>query len=115
MDHAGGTEFIFGIGHATHCQLFARHSPQPLRYVWHHILPQACGGLTKTSNLASLCDSCHYAVHALLYDLRKHDGKLVSFPRFENTPRGRLARQGYEQAKTLGTVDKIPAEGSVTG
>ena len=81
-----------------------------MRYVWHHILPEIAGGRTTRSNLVSLCDSCHYAVHVLLYQLKLH-GAVTPDSR-NNRKRVALARQGYMLAVTAGTVDKIPNEGS---
>jgi hypothetical protein len=97
-----------GIGEAANCQVNATHDPVPLRYVWHHILPQGAGGKTEPDNLASLCDTCHYAVHALLSGLAKN-GQLDDNPDY-HPDRVALAQQGYDAAVAKGTVDKIPHE-----
>jgi len=112
-DHTGGAEFLSGFGKATHCQLYNLHRPVPLRFIWHHILPQTCGGTSTSANLSQLCDSCHYAVHAMLYDLKVHGGTLQAFSKFAKSPRAVLAQQGYTAAVAAGTVDKIPQEGSI--
>jgi len=102
-------EFIAGIGKASGCKVSASHRPAPLRFVWHHILPQGCGGQSTTDNLVSLCDSCHYAVHALMYQC-KLNGKVTPDSR-NNKVRVALAIQGYMLAVAAGTVAKIPNEG----
>jgi len=83
------------------------HRPQPLRYVIHHVLPQVCGGKTTPDNTVGLCDSCHYSVHALLYQL-KQGQKLTRGTRQQKA----LAVKGYNAAVAAGTVDKIPDEGA---
>ena len=103
-------EFIEGIGKAPSCVVSSAHRPSPMRYVWHHILPQVCGGLSRPENLASLCDSCHYAVHALLYQCKMH-GDITPDP-INNTKRIALARKGYQLAVAAGTVAAIPNEGA---
>ena len=112
-DHMMGMEMLPGFGKATNCQLYKLHRPAPLRFIWHHILPQTCGGQSVQDNLSQLCDSCHYAVHAMLYDLKVHQGAFISFSKYQKTPRAVLAYQGYEAAVAAGTVDKIPQEGSI--
>lgn len=54
--HYGG--YLPAVGWATNCRVSANHSPVPLRFVWHHILPQVCGGQSVPENLANLCDNC---------------------------------------------------------
>lgn len=103
-------EFIAGIGKAPSCAVSNSHRPIPMRYVWHHILPQACGGQSVATNLVSLCDSCHYATHALLYQC-KLNGVVTPDSR-NNGKRVALAMQGYALAVAAGTVAKIPNEGS---
>jgi hypothetical protein len=96
-----------GIGKATTCELYKAHRPIPLRFVWHHVLPETCGGLTQTGNLASLCDSCHYSVHILLYQLAHPDpAHVVKGTKTQQA----LAQKGYDQAVAAGTADKIPKE-----
>lgn len=113
MSHGHATfEVIEGLGTATACSISANHTPAPLRYVWHHILPQACGGKSTLANTVMLCDSCHYAIHALLYQLKLH-GKVT--PNRRNNPRRiEYAQQGYSAAVAAGTVAHIPNEGQAT-
>jgi HNH endonuclease len=96
-----------GFGPATTCEASGSHSPTPLRFVWHHIQPQEAGGATVSSNLAQLCDSCHYSIHRLLYHLAKGVA-LGPVPRKAQLA---LAQQGYAMCVNAGTVDKIPNEG----
>ncbi len=93
------------------CQVRGRHSPKPLRYVWHHILPRTCGGQTVPSNLANLCDGCHYAVHLLLSELKRTG--LIGPRRGNHQDRVALAQRGYDLARAAGTVAAIPNEGSL--
>jgi hypothetical protein len=98
-----------GIGKAQSCTLGRQNTDHTAqRFVWHHILPQVCGGQTVAANLVSLCDNCHYAVHAALYALA-HNIELEVPP---TTGQLQLARQGYDQAQAAGTVQKIPREAS---
>jgi hypothetical protein len=76
--------------------------------VWHHILPQACGGRTTAANLVSLCDNCHYAVHIIMWHLANGGIPPDMHP---STKRLALARDGYQQAVAAGTQGKIPKEG----
>lgn len=99
------------VGRATQCAVSPAHNPTPLRFVWHHILPVACGGASTRANLVSLCDSCHYAVHALLWDLKQHEGVFTIPSPIRNRHRAAYAYLGYDAAKAAGTVDKIPNEG----
>jgi hypothetical protein len=105
-------DYIEGVGLARSCAISASHSPAPLRYVWHHIQPKGCGGQTVTTNLIELCDTCHYAVHALLYQL-KVSGK-VTPNRRNNKTRVAVAVQGYDACVAAGTVAHIPNEGSAS-
>jgi hypothetical protein len=111
-DHLGGQEFIAGIGRAATCTCYKKHTPGALRFVWHHILPAACGGKPTVDNLVEVCDNCHYAIHALLYDLKVNNGKFVRYVKFAKTSRGKYATMGWLAAVALGTQDKIPSEGS---
>lgn len=60
-----------GLGKADHCQVstMKQHRPTPLRFVWHHIQPQEAGGLTVAGNLIQVCDSCHYTIHRLMWQM----------------------------------------------
>ena len=98
-----------GIGKATSCQLTRDHRPVPLRFVWHHILPQVCGGKTEAANLASVCDSCHYSVHILMWLMA--NGGIPADIKGSKAQRA-LAAQGYSQALAAGTAGKIPKESS---
>ena len=98
--------FLEGIGHADHCQISVTHRPRTLRYIWHHILPQVCGGLTQLTNLASLCDSCHYTIHILMRNYANNQVR----PHKINQEQARLAYRGYTEALTAGTANLIPKE-----
>src|SRR6266480_8072976 len=92
-----------GIGRATSCQVSASHSPQPLRYVYHHIQPKEAGGPTTPENTVPCCDSCHYSIHRLLWHLAKG---LPTGP----VPRRAqltLAKRGYAACVAAGTVAQI--------
>jgi hypothetical protein len=96
---------------APHCDI-GKHRPTPLRYVWHHVLPQAAGGQTNTSNLLSLCDTCHYAIHVILWHLRQHNGQP---PALAGHPKHMAyAIQGYQLAVAAGTQNQIPNEGGLS-
>jgi hypothetical protein len=91
---------------ATSCSMSRAHRPVPLRYVWHHIKPQVCGGLTEPANVISLCDSCHYTIHALMW-AAKSTGLV---PHLGNKAQRKVAEVGYDRCVAAGTVDKIPHE-----
>jgi hypothetical protein len=94
---------------ATRCQLGAQDPHHvALRYIWHHILPQVCGGKSTKSNLAELCDNCHYAVHRLMWDLAHG----ITPPREATGEQFTLANTGYQLAVQAGTAGKIPKESS---
>jgi hypothetical protein len=105
-------EVVAGMGRARACAVSNSHTPGPLRYVWHHIQPQCCGGPTSVANCVSLCDSCHYAVHALLFQL-KTNGKITPNRR-NNKTRIAIAQQGYDACVAAGTVASIPNEGNAS-
>lgn len=104
--------YLTSVGKATQCVVSPAHNPMPLRFVWHHILPLACGGKSTRDNLVSLCDSCHYAVHALLWDLKIHDGVFTIASPMRNRHRAAFAYLGYDAAKAAGTLNQIANEGS---
>jgi hypothetical protein len=96
-----------GFGAATVCRFGSQtHQHTALRFVWHHILPQAAGGKTEAENLASLCDNCHYSTHAALWALAQG----TTIPQGATDGQIALAEQGYAAAVKAGTVDKIPKE-----
>jgi hypothetical protein len=104
--------FIEGMGRATSCLAYSSpHRPTPLRFVWHHVLPQICGGQTVAANVVSLCDSCHYSVHALLWQLKVTNGGPLSSRRGTAQQRA-IAQDGYQRAVAAGTTALIPNEGS---
>lgn len=109
VEHApdGHVTFVAGLGHATACAVDVEHRPRPARFIWHHVLPQTCGGRTVAANLAALCDNCHYAVHGLLWTLAH--GQPI--PAHTSPGRVTLAQRGYAAAVAAGTVAKIPNEG----
>ncbi len=82
------------------------HRPKPMRFVWHHVQPLVAGGKTVPANLASLCDSCHYSIHVLLWHLGQRTTPLVKGTRRQRA----LARRGYEACVAAGTVGLIPKE-----
>lgn len=92
---------------AGYCVASGSHSPVPLRFVWHHIQPQEAGGPTVATNLASLCDTCHYSIHRLMWHMAR-GMDLGPVPRLAQLA---LARQGYEACVAAGTVGQIPNEG----
>lgn len=101
-----GSEIIDGVK-ASLCTAAKYHSPHPLRFVWHHIQPKEAGGLTVAANLVQLCDSCHYSVHILLWQIA-NGGLVVPRP-----CKGQLvlAQQGFALCEAAGTVNLIPKEG----
>ena len=98
--------FLEGIGHADHCQISVTHRPKTLRYIWHHRLPQVCGGQTIATNLVSLCDSCHMSVHIIMWRLANNQGA----PLRCNVTQYKLAWDGWQEAVTAGTANLIPKE-----
>lgn len=102
--------FVPGLGHATSCACVEHHRPKPARFIWHHVLPRTCGGKTDAANLVSLCDTAHYAIHAVLYELRTNDGQLPKAPGRRNDYITNTALTGYQRAVAAGTVDRIPKE-----
>jgi hypothetical protein len=105
---AHGLEFLSGVGKATTCVGYGHHRPVPLRFIWHHVLPLACGGRTVPDNLVQLCDSCHYSVHILLWQMAAAGG---FFPPAQGTKFHRaIAVRGYNAAVAAGTVHLIPKE-----
>lgn len=104
-------DYFASVGRATECVISPAHNPQPLRFVWHHILPEACGGRATRDNLLSVCDGCHYAIHALLWDLKQHDGVFTVDSSIRNRNRAGYAMRGWELAVAAGTTDRIPNEG----
>lgn len=110
MDLVGGVERLSGVGKASTCVLYGSHNPVPLRFVWHHILPQSCGGKTTRSNLVSVCDNCHYGIHELLWDLKLNGGMFVQYQNFANTPRAKYAIQGYTAALAMDRIGDIPKQ-----
>jgi hypothetical protein len=103
-----GQRWLTGFGKATSCYITKYHNPVPLRFVWHHILPLACGGKTEAGNVVNICDSCHFAVHELMTDLKDNNGQFTIARPLQNRKRAALARQGYKRAVTAGTLDKMP-------
>lgn len=97
---------------ASKCQFGSQSTAHTaLRFVWHHILPQVCGGKTVSSNLAELCDNCHYAVHAVMYALSRG----ATPPKAATGQQFDLAKQGYDLAVKAGTQGKIPKESASVG
>jgi hypothetical protein len=96
-----------GFGKATRCQASGSHNPRPMRFVWHHIQPAEAGGATVAGNLVQVCDSCHYTIHRLLWQMAT--GALVQpAPRQAQLA---LAAAGYKACVSAGTVAQVPIEG----
>jgi hypothetical protein len=100
--------YLPGFGYATRCECARFHYPKPMRFVWHHKLPQEAGGPTTADNLIQVCDSCHYTIHRLLWMLAK--GQTI-LPALKRGKRYTAAMEGYQAAVAAGTVGKIPNEG----
>jgi hypothetical protein len=105
-------EFLPEVGKATTCEASKSHAPKPLRFVWHHVLPRTCGGQTIADNLASVCDNCHYGIHAILFELSQNNGRAPSYQHLTGSGRYAIALRGYEAAVAAGTVVQIPNEGA---
>jgi hypothetical protein len=103
-------EFLPDLGKASTCSAYGVHRPVPLRFVWHHVLPQVCGGLTVTANLSQVCDSCHYSIHILMWHIAQ--GSTVAELPAHTRNQLALALRGYQQALANGTAFKIPKEAS---
>jgi hypothetical protein len=95
---------------ATKCEAARYHRPKPYRFVIHHVLPQVCGGKSTLDNTVGLDDSCHYTIHAILWELKKNGGRL-DLVKIGTRKQRDLAVRGYLAAVEAGTVDKIPDEG----
>lgn len=107
-----GETFLLSFGYAKRCEATKTHSPTPLRYVWHHILPQTCGGKTVAANLIEVCDNCHYGIHAILHDMAVNGGRVSKkYRHLVGTGRYEVAKKGYQSALDTGTLNKIPNEG----
>lgn len=98
---------------ATHCSAARRHNPTPVRFVWHHILPQEAGGQTISANLVSLCDTCHYLIHDLLWVLVRDGGSKIGWGRHGGAVHRDLAWRGYQAALAAGVLNRIPHEGGL--
>ena len=102
---------------ASRCDASGSHSPVPLRYVWHHIQPHECGGATAPENLVQVCDTCHYSIHRILYNLAR--GYIAEANGQGPVPVGLIPRQlqlvlaqrGLAACIAAGTVTQIPNEG----
>lgn len=113
-----GHTYLFTVGRATSCACSRQHAPRPARYVWHHVLPQVCGGTTTADNLVSVCDNAHYAIHVVLWQIahthqlgpaimNRHLASRNKFIR-------KMAQQGFAAAELAGTVQRIPNEADLT-
>lgn len=54
------------VGPAYACANTVRHSPAPLIFDLHHILPDSWGGPTNPTNLVTICPTCHHSAHILI-------------------------------------------------
>jgi hypothetical protein len=102
----------------TSCQVTTYHVPYVVRFVLHHIQPHEAGGPTVQENLASLCDSCHYTIHRMMWYMRAlHLGGTLTADQqnlLDHPPRQTqltLATQGFDACVAAGTVEQIPNEG----
>lgn len=116
-DRDGALLTVAGVGPAHQCVAYPNspHRPTPMRYIWHHILPQTCGGKTSKDNLASLCDTCHYNVHTLLVALKQFGGDVATIAHRGTQMQRDLAVLGWNRAVAAGTTGKIPNEGGLVG
>lgn len=90
----------------SRCSAATYHSPKPLRYVWHLILPAVCGGTYDPSNMVELCDGCRASVMVLM-------GQIAAGRVTVDRPNRRqlaLARQGFRLAEEAGRTGDIPRE-----
>jgi hypothetical protein len=97
-----------GLYKPVECSLLRTHEPTPLRFVWHHILPETCGGRSTRDNLINVCDNCHIGIHAIMYAIVHK----VPIPRSHSYAQYQIALRGIEQAVALGMQDRIPNEGA---
>jgi hypothetical protein len=102
----GAREFLPEVGKASSCAVAKYHAPRVLRFVWHHIQPEGCGGASTAANLIPVCDSCHYSIHILLWQVA--NGGVTA----ERPNRGQLlvAERGYALCVAAGTAGRIPKE-----
>jgi hypothetical protein len=97
---------------ASKCTASGSHDPTPLRFVWHHIQPKEAGGLTVVTNLAEICDSCHYTIHRLMWHLAQNQlAPPVALGPVPRKAQLALATQGFDKCMAAGTVAQIPNEG----
>jgi hypothetical protein len=107
------------LGKATGCVGYGAHRPEPARFIWHHLQPEALGGATDTVNCVALCDTCHLCVHELLYMLRLSGGDEAVWHRpdgsgsYGTLAQRDLARRGYALCLAAGVQEKIPNEGGL--
>jgi hypothetical protein len=99
--------FVDGLGKADQCVASDSHSPVPLRFVWHHVQPQEAGGQTIASNLIEICDSCHYSIHRLMWNMAVNQPNDLIPRRMQL----HYATVGYAACVAAGTVAQIPNEG----
>jgi hypothetical protein len=90
---------------ADRCEAADYHSPVPLRYTWHLIVPAECGGLAEAPNLVQLCDSCRASVRLLTWQIA-NGGVRVYRP---NARQLAYARLGHAGAVAAGRARDIPA------
>jgi hypothetical protein len=56
------------------CECVAEHSPHAYIPNQHHVLPRSWGGQTVDTNLVTICDNTHRAVHRLIDDYVRAGG-----------------------------------------
>jgi len=106
MRRRGYTPHVRQIGDETPAK---RRGHPARRWVWHHILPQACGGKTEPANLISLCDNDHYAVHDLMWWLAQGTAPADLAKPYTRAQLA-LATRGWREAVAAGTAGKMPKE-----
>ena len=74
------------------CVVHGYHYPTPLRTVVHHVWPKEYGGPDIESNKVKVCDTGHYNIHELLWQLM-HGRPMKGGTRKERA----LAQKGYDQ------------------
>lgn len=113
-----GAMLEFAGSPANRCDASGTHNPTPLRFVWHHIMPQQAGGQTVAANLVELCDSCHYSIHRMMWVYRLialgqpvTDAQRAIITKPPRRAQLELAARGYEACRIAGTIGQIPNEG----
>lgn len=59
------------------CQCVEHHEPRAFVPTYHHIVPKSWGGETIDENMVWLCPNSHTAVHRLIDEYVRLDGKIT--------------------------------------